>query len=116
MDVVERALGELAVDADRIFIERFESPGFEDVEGDASPGAEARAAGEGVSVTVVLDGSTTDIRCRPGETILQAARREGLEPPFACEEAYCGCCMAIYKLTESGKKLLRELAADEAGN
>ena len=29
-----------------------------------------------------------------GETILAAARRVGLEPPFACEEAYCGCCMA----------------------
>ena len=28
---------------------------------------------------------------------LQAARRAGLEPPFACEEAYCGCCMAMVK-------------------
>ena len=48
-------------------------------------------------MTVVLDGNATDIRCRPGETILHAARREGLEPPFACEEAYCGCCMAMVK-------------------
>ena len=30
--------------------------------------------------------------------------------------ARCGCCMAIFNLTESGKKLLRELAVDEDGN
>ena len=25
------------------------------------------------------------------------ARQAGLEPPFACEEGYCGCCMALLK-------------------
>ena len=39
--------------------------------------------------------SPTEAPAEPeGETILAAARRTGLEPPFACEEAYCGCCMA----------------------
>ena len=28
------------------------------------------------------------------DTLVAGARRAGLEPPFACEEAYCGCCMA----------------------
>ena len=97
MDVAERALGELGVEVDRIFIERFELADAADAESDASVASEPGAAGEGPSVTIVLDGSTTDVRCRPGETILQAARREGLEPPFACEEAYCGCCMARVK-------------------
>jgi hypothetical protein len=31
------------------------------------------------------------------------------------EGARCGCCMAIFKLTENGKRRLRELAADEGG-
>ncbi len=45
-------------------------------------------------MTIVLDGKVTEITLGPDETILAAARRAGLEPPFACEEAYCGCCMA----------------------
>jgi 3-ketosteroid 9alpha-monooxygenase subunit B len=97
MDVVERALGELSVEAERIFIERFELADSAEAGSDASDSSESDASGEGASITIVLDGSTTDIRCRPGETILQAARREGLEPPFACEESYCGCCMARVK-------------------
>ena len=93
MDVVDRALAGLQVARDQIFIERFE---LADLEG-APELSSAAGDLEGPQVTVVLDGKSTDIACRPGETILQAARREGLEPPFACEEAYCGCCMAMVK-------------------
>ncbi len=92
MDVAEAALAELGAPAQQIFIERFESP--DDLPlGEATP---ADAEG-GIPVTVVLDGKSTEIICGPGESILQAARRAGLEPPFACEEAYCGCCMAQVK-------------------
>ena len=89
MDVVEAGLGSLNIPADQIHIERFESPD--------TPGAESSAPVEtsgDLVVTVALDGKETDIALGDGETILAAARREGLEPPFACEEAYCGCCMA----------------------
>ena len=100
MDVVEGALAELGAPAEQIFIERFESLS-EDSPGESiSPGAEGSA-----SVSVVLDGKTTEISCGPGETILQAARRAGLEPPFACEEAYCGCCMARLKSGEVEMKM-----------
>jgi 3-ketosteroid 9alpha-monooxygenase subunit B len=95
MDVAERALSELGVSGERIFIERFESPGDDDLP-EAGEATTADVAG-GVPVTVILDGRTTEIRCAPGESILHAARRAGLEPPFACEEAYCGCCMAKVK-------------------
>ena len=92
MDVAEQALQELGVAQERIFIERFESPSDEPV---SQPGEPAAAAAPGASVVeVVLDGKTTELSVGPDETILQAARRAGLEPPFACEEAYCGCCMA----------------------
>ena len=30
----------------------------------------------------------------PGERVLAAAQRAGLDPPFSCEEGYCSCCMA----------------------
>ena len=50
------------------------------------------------TITVHLDGSTTSIPLRPGETLLESARRAGMGPPFSCEAGNCGTCMA--KLTE----------------
>jgi len=91
MDVAEAALQGLAVSDAQIFIERFESADQGPDEADTA-GADDESAG--VPVTIVLDGVSTEITCRPEESILHAARRAGLEPPFACEEAYCGCCMA----------------------
>jgi len=87
MDVVESGLESLEVRSDQIFIERFESP---DSPVDAAP---VDTSG-GTVVTIKLDGHETEVSVGEGETILAAARRAGLEPPFACEEAYCGCCMA----------------------
>ncbi len=100
MDVAEQALADLGIQGDGVFIERFESPEEESV-ADSSPAA----AVDGVAVTVLLDGQSTEIICGPDETILQAARRAGLEPPFACEEAYCGCCMAMVKEGEVEMKM-----------
>lgn len=88
MDVVEAGLASLEIPADQINIERFESPD--------TPIAGVAVEGDGgdASVTILLDGKESEIPIGEGETILAAARRAGLEPPFACEEAYCGCCMA----------------------
>ncbi|TPG33157.1 2Fe-2S iron-sulfur cluster-binding protein [Mycolicibacterium hodleri] len=52
----------------------------------------------GSEVTILLDRKTTTVAGRPGETILETARRAGLTPPFSCEAGNCGTCMA--KLTE----------------
>jgi 3-ketosteroid 9alpha-monooxygenase subunit B len=87
MDVVESGLAIREISPDQIFIERFESP---DSSVDTSP---IEPSG-GFVVGIKLDGHETEISVAEGETILAAARRAGLEPPFACEEAYCGCCMA----------------------
>ena len=88
MDVVEKGLQSLGVAPDQIFIERFTSPV------DAPAAATPVDTTGGTKITVKLDGKETVIEMGEGETILAAARRAGLEPPFACEEAYCGCCMA----------------------
>jgi 3-ketosteroid 9alpha-monooxygenase subunit B len=88
MDVVEGGLSTLGIDTGQIFIERFESP--------SEPVGESADVdlSEGMVVKLQLDGQEHEIVVASGETILAAARRTGLEPPFACEEAYCGCCMA----------------------
>ncbi len=94
MDTVEQALGELAIDAVQIHIERFISP--------PDPSTRAADAGAGdvaegnvpATISVTLDGTTTKIPYEANDMILGAARRAGLEPPFSCEEGYCSCCMA----------------------
>jgi 3-ketosteroid 9alpha-monooxygenase subunit B len=93
MDVVEGALLGVGVPRERIFIERFEYAHDGTPQGAAAP-ADAGAAAGGSRAVVRLDGAEREIEVRPGETVVQAARRAGLEPPTSCEEGYCACCMA----------------------
>jgi len=105
MDVVEHALHDLGVHGrGKIHIERFVSP--------HDPGAavepvevatDAIPDGTPESITIVLDGKTHEVPYREGDSVLAAARRAGLDPPFSCEEGYCSCCMA--KLVEGDVKM-----------
>jgi ferredoxin len=45
-------------------------------------------------LVVHLKGARHEVPHGAGESILASARKAGLTPPFACEESYCGCCMA----------------------
>lgn len=54
----------------------------------ASNGADAG------TVTIHLDRKKVSVPRVPGETLLESARRAGLEPPFNCEAGNCGTCMA----------------------
>jgi ferredoxin len=86
MDVVEEALAVLAVPAERVFIERFVVP--EDF---------PAAAGEAVateSLEVRLDRRKHELAYQAGDTVLEAARRGGLQPPYQCESGSCATCMA----------------------
>ncbi|HXJ37267.1 MAG TPA: ferredoxin--NADP reductase [Candidatus Eisenbacteria bacterium] len=89
MNVVQAGLDQRGVDPARLFIERFELPD------------DARAAdteSETESVTIQLERRKRRVRYEPGDTILDTARRAGLNPPFACQAGNCGTCMAY--LTE----------------
>ena len=46
------------------------------------------------SLVVRLDRRKHTLRYQPGDTILEAARRGGLQPPFSCEAGNCATCMA----------------------
>jgi ferredoxin len=54
----------------------------------ASNGAQAG------TVTIHLDRKKVSVPLVPGETLLESARRAGLDPPFNCEAGNCGTCMA----------------------
>ncbi|MFD3926990.1 2Fe-2S iron-sulfur cluster-binding protein [Streptomyces sp. NPDC058614] len=89
MELVESALP----GPGRVFSERFG--------GVAAPSRPSRAAPEVSdtgSVTIVLGNQRVSVPKRPGETLLQSARRAGLTPPFSCEAGNCATCMG--KLTE----------------
>jgi 3-ketosteroid 9alpha-monooxygenase subunit B len=110
MDVVERTLLALGVHPERVAIERFEYAA------DGSPRDAATielAAGEVApeQLRVRLDEREHDVPYRVGDTVVEALRRAGLEPPTSCEEGYCGCCMA--HLREGAGRMKANLVLDE---
>jgi 3-ketosteroid 9alpha-monooxygenase subunit B len=92
MDVVERTLLGLGIAPARISIERFEYAADGTPRDAAAPIAPGEAASEPLRVR--LDGVEHELPYRPGDTVVEALRRAGVEPPTSCEEGYCGCCMA----------------------
>ena len=92
MDLVERVLHVEGVPTGRIFIERFEFAA--PAEADATAASSAAIADAPATITVHLDGVAHVIPYAAGDTLLQTARKAGLSPPSACEDGYCGCCMA----------------------
>jgi ferredoxin len=55
------------------------------------PASNGAAAG---TVTIFLERKKVSVPMVPGETLLESARRAGLDPPFNCEAGNCGTCMA----------------------
>ena len=89
MDTAEAALAELGIAEDRIHIERFSSPADGQTITSNLPAGAATA-----TATVHLDGATRSVPLAADQTILQAAKSAGANPPFSCESGFCGCCMA----------------------
>jgi len=46
------------------------------------------------SLVIRLDRRKHTVPYRTGDTLLEAARRGGLAPPFSCEAGNCATCMA----------------------
>ncbi len=85
MDTVEAALSTIGVATSQRFIERFVVP-------DASPtDVEVSAT---TLLLIRLERRETTLPHAAGDTILDSARRGGLNPPFSCEQGNCATCMA----------------------
>ncbi|BBY31036.1 2Fe-2S iron-sulfur cluster-binding protein [Mycolicibacterium sediminis] len=74
-------------------------------------GADPVPSGEAGEVKILLDRKTASVKMVPGETLLEAARRAGMGPPFSCEAGNCGTCMA--KLVEGRATMRVNDALDE---
>lgn len=65
------------------------------------------------TVTIFVGRKKATVPRRAGETLLQAARRAKLDPPYSCEQGSCATCMA--RLTEGTATMAvnEALTADE---
>lgn len=90
IDDVTQALADRDINDSLIHFERF----YQDGEAQRPPSAAAvAAAADGVSVTVILDGTTRSFQVEAGDnTVLDAAARQGLELPFSCKGGMCCTC------------------------
>ena len=104
MDAVAAGLSTLLVLPDKVFIERFVLP-------------EPVPAGDDVSVTeslvIRLEQRETTLDYNAGDTVLEAARRGGLVPPFSCEQGNCATCMAHLEEGTVTMRVNNALSADE---
>ena len=76
------------------------------------PRALASEQSETQSIVIRLEGRKHSVGYEPGDTILDAARRAGLRPPFQCQAGNCATCMAFL---EVGKATMRANNALDAG-
>ncbi|MCY4256731.1 MAG: 2Fe-2S iron-sulfur cluster binding domain-containing protein [bacterium] len=48
-----------------------------------------------LSLTIIFQGKSRTVEYVLGDTVLESARRAGLNPPFSCEAGNCATCMAL---------------------
>lgn len=88
MDNVMSSLRENKIDEDSIHIEYFAAPtNTQKVENKVALIDNAHA-------TIIKDGDEYEIEMQPGETVLEAAIRKGLDAPFSCQSGTCATCRA----------------------
>lgn len=103
MELVQKELRKKQVDGLHVHYEKFVSlQGEGELHAAGSATTEVLEVGESQSteeeipetVAVKINGKTTALPCRKDETILDAAIRAGLNPPFSCQSGVCATCTA----------------------
>ena len=119
MDLVEAGAAAAGVPADRIAIERFLNATI-DLPGDADdepaddelrnhPGADAGPT----QLTITIKRKRHVLEHVPGDTVLDAARRASLNPPYSCEQGNCATCMALVTTGSVTMRVNNALTPDE---
>ncbi|MDA4847979.1 ferredoxin--NADP reductase [Hoeflea poritis] len=99
---VRAGLMDLDVPVNRIHMESF---GGNQMIDDSVSGVAANAS-------VRLNGSVTNVPVKKDQTLLQAMRDGGLDPPFSCQSGVCGACAA--KLTGGKVHMRARMALEDA--
>ena len=99
---VKAALLGMDVPPERIHMESYGGPANVDI---GVQGVAARAA-------VTLGGRTRTVSIAPTQTVLEAVRAAGWEPPFSCQAGVCGACRA--RLSGGSVHMRARMALDDA--
>jgi ring-1,2-phenylacetyl-CoA epoxidase subunit PaaE len=92
VETVGEQLKAMGIDPGRIHTERFHAPGIPTVQADPDQAAKPAST---CRVSLRLDGTLSYFDAPShGETILDAAIRQGIDLPFACKGGMCGTCRA----------------------
>lgn len=102
INLVEAVLHDRNVPTEKVHAEKYTfAPDAEDLIAREKPkelleigDAAAASNGETLKLTIIESGISRQIEYRRDETILDAALRAGLFPPFACQEGVCASCKA----------------------
>ena len=105
INLVESVLRGRNVPPEKVHAEKYTfAPGAEDLNESEKPeqmieiGDDAASVdGETQTLTIIVTGISRQIEYCRNETILDAALRAGLFPPFACQEGVCSSCKAAVK-------------------
>jgi ring-1,2-phenylacetyl-CoA epoxidase subunit PaaE len=107
IDDAVAALGAAGVSPQHVHVER-----FGDANGAAAHHVEDRDA-DRAQVTLIIDGLGRDVEFRLSDpSILEAARRSGLDVPYACKAGVCSTCKG--KLLEGEVRMDRNFALTPA--
>ena len=99
---VRAALRSLDVPASRIHMESYG--------GTAEP--DTSVEGMAATADITLGGKRHAIDVAKGQTVLEAVRSAGLNPPFSCQSGVCGACRA--KLTNGDVHMRARMALEDA--
>jgi len=100
-------LRDLRVDAGRVHRELF----WVGDEPPAEATHEGAPAGDGASLTVILDGRSSTLTLPAGTPVLDGAQRARPDLPFACKGGVCGTCRA--RVTSGAAVMRRNYALEE---
>lgn len=99
MDAVKTGLQTLGIPAERIHTEYFTAPVSSKPKETATPVQSSLTLpgdepADGQRALIILNGREYDIEIPPGETILEAAKANDVDPPYACQIGVCTTCRA----------------------
>ena len=114
MDLVEAGASAAGVPAEHIAIERFVNTAVDGDEPAGAAGVPSAATADGpTTLTITIKKKRHVLQHVAGDTILDAARRASLNPPYSCEQGNCATCMALVTEGSVEMRVNNALTPDE---